>query len=299
MTPLTLCCLLLFVVLGLQDHTSCYYPDGTYIEADRPCIGNGTQESFCCGTQGVICLSDKICHYNDTTSQNGVSYGRGSCTDQSFKSPACPDFCLSAYFWCTRLLMTNKILAIAPSNKFARMYPCGGPTDSYCCSLDGSPCSCESGNITLAASSSNVSLIAFIPPAASLTSLGSQPVLNSATNCKWLKERIWTVADVTMKSSYNRTFDGNSVELDPAVCHRRFFGYNNDVDFNTAVWKCHFSTYFIFSRHFQTRSCHWSSCDCTVCYHHRTRRFTYWLPPPDPVIDDSLTWTSGQQYSKR
>ena len=88
------------ITISLQASTSCYYPDGTYIAADRPCIGNGVQESFCCGTQGVMCLADKVCHYNDTTPKNGVSYGRGSCTDQSWTSPACPNFCLSAYFWC-------------------------------------------------------------------------------------------------------------------------------------------------------------------------------------------------------
>ena len=87
------------VTISLQASTSCYYPDGTYIAADRPCIGNGDQESFCCGTQGVMCLADKVCHYNDTTPKNGISYGRGSCTDQSWTSPACPNFCLCAYSW--------------------------------------------------------------------------------------------------------------------------------------------------------------------------------------------------------
>lgn len=91
MTLFTLYCLLLMVALPLQAHMSCYYPDGTYQPTDRPCNSNGTEESFCCGP-GVTCLSDKVC--------DNFGYVRGSCTDQSFKSSACPNFCLSTYFWC-------------------------------------------------------------------------------------------------------------------------------------------------------------------------------------------------------
>ena len=94
MTPLSHCRLLLVVTLALQVSSSCYYPDGTYIAADRPCITNGTQESFCCGSQGVTCLSDKVCYNSNASSGN--EYVRGSCTDRSFQSSACPNFCLSS-----------------------------------------------------------------------------------------------------------------------------------------------------------------------------------------------------------
>ena len=94
MTLFTLCRLLLLVAFGLQVHTSCYYPDGTYIAPDRPCIGNGTQDSFCCGP-GTICLSDKTCYQPNVPSH--FSYVRGSCTDQSFSSSACPQFCSSEF----------------------------------------------------------------------------------------------------------------------------------------------------------------------------------------------------------
>ena len=162
MIPLSHYHLLLVVALALQVSSSCYYPDGTYIAADRPCITNGTQESFCCGQQGVTCLSDKVCYNSNAPS--GLKYVRGSCTDRSFRSSACPDFCLSSSFWCMWRLITNKILAaVAPSDKAGIMFQCGFPTDSYCCSPDGSPCSCENGNVTLAAASSDVYSIAYIP----------------------------------------------------------------------------------------------------------------------------------------
>ena len=61
-------------------------------------------------------------------------------------------------------LTTDKVLAaIAPSNKAGVMFQCGLLTDSYCCSPSGAPCSCENGNVTLAAAVSDVYSIAYIP----------------------------------------------------------------------------------------------------------------------------------------
>lgn len=95
MTVLTLYRLLLVVALS-QAFTSCYYPDSIYIASDQPCIVNGTQGSFCCGSQGIPCLSDKVSYCNHSSySTSGNSYARGSCTDQSFRSPACPQLCLA------------------------------------------------------------------------------------------------------------------------------------------------------------------------------------------------------------
>lgn len=152
----------------MQVYASCYYPDGTYIAQDRPCIDNGTQESFCCGP-GSMCLSDKTCYYPSTT-----QYARGSCTDESFESPACPRFCFSMYIGCLQTIVTDRASAIAPVNKVTLMWQCGDQTDSYCCSPDGSPCSCEPGNITLGASSRDVSPIASIASAVSTVVSGSQ-----------------------------------------------------------------------------------------------------------------------------
>lgn len=160
----------------MQVYASCYYPDGTYIAKDRPCIDNGTQESFCCGP-GALCLSNKVC-YRPSLSR----YARGSCTDESFGSPACQHFCLSMYIGCLQTTVTDRVSAIAPGNNANIMYRCGDQTDSYCCSPDGSPCSCESGNITLGASSSDVSSIASIASAVSTVVSGSQVLPVSVTS---------------------------------------------------------------------------------------------------------------------
>lgn len=168
MILLTNCHLLLVVALSMQVHTSCYYPDGSYIARDRPCIDNGTQESFCCGP-GWSCLSNKVC-YRPSTSH----YARGSCTDESFGSAACPQFCLSMYIECLQTIVADRVSAIAPANRAPLMFQCVAQTDSYCCSLDKSPCSCESGNITLGASSSDVSSIASIASAVSTVVSESQ-----------------------------------------------------------------------------------------------------------------------------
>ena len=158
----------------MEVYTSCYFPDGTYVAADRPCIDNGTQGGFCCGP-GYTCLSDKVC-YQASTSR----YARGSCTDETFRSPSCPQFCLSAYIWCMWTLVTDKVLPIAPGSQANLMFQCGVQTDSYCCSHYGrTPCSCEDGNFTLGASSSDVSSIASIVSAVSTTASGSQVLPSS------------------------------------------------------------------------------------------------------------------------
>jgi hypothetical protein len=77
--------LLLFEVVSC---TSCYYPDGSLAESDSPCFPDANV-SFCCET-GIQCLTDKVCLYRH--------YIRGSCTDKSWSSPECPQFCLQSNF---------------------------------------------------------------------------------------------------------------------------------------------------------------------------------------------------------
>lgn len=77
--------------------------------------------------------------------------------------------------------MTDKLVIIAPGDKSAWMFQCGDASDSYCCSPDGSPCSCETGNITLAASLSDVSSIGIISSAVSTTASDTYIVPSFAT----------------------------------------------------------------------------------------------------------------------
>ncbi|KAH6838364.1 transcription initiation factor IID, 18kD subunit-domain-containing protein [Chaetomium sp. MPI-CAGE-AT-0009] len=84
--------ILLFLVhLGLLQvclGKKCYYPDGSEATGDYPCDADA-EHSACCagGTLGKACLANKLCW------SSVMTFARGSCTDPSFKSPACPDYC--------------------------------------------------------------------------------------------------------------------------------------------------------------------------------------------------------------
>jgi hypothetical protein len=81
----------LLVHLGLLQTClgkKCYYPGGEEATGDYPCDSDA-EHSACCagGTLGKACLANKLCW------SPGMRFARGSCTDPSFKSPACPDYC--------------------------------------------------------------------------------------------------------------------------------------------------------------------------------------------------------------
>ncbi|KAK8151036.1 hypothetical protein IWX90DRAFT_419483 [Phyllosticta citrichinensis] len=65
----------------------CYYPNGQTATNDCACYLNTTQ-SFCC-TEGVKCLKNKICDFINPTEYR---FNRGTCTDKTWTSPACPSF---------------------------------------------------------------------------------------------------------------------------------------------------------------------------------------------------------------
>ena len=76
----------LLVILALSSHTNatCYTPRGAIAESDLPCDTTAA-ESVCCPV-GSTCSANKVCMINDEPY-------RGSCTDKSFNSPACTNFC--------------------------------------------------------------------------------------------------------------------------------------------------------------------------------------------------------------
>ena len=83
--------LYVFLVLthSLFIEATCYYPDGTTATNDFPCTKNSTVDAdYCCG-EGFMCLTNKLCLENDG------AFFRGSCTDRSWSSTACPSFCIS------------------------------------------------------------------------------------------------------------------------------------------------------------------------------------------------------------
>ena len=86
--------LFLFCTLGA---CICYYPNGDVSPQDVPCTSNSN--STCCGI-GYACLTNQICMDTSLTpaSSGSTKYVRGSCTDKSFSSSACPLFCDNAKY---------------------------------------------------------------------------------------------------------------------------------------------------------------------------------------------------------
>jgi hypothetical protein len=68
----------------------CYFPSGNE-SSDVPCDPNA-EVSMCCPTQSD-CLSSGLCLNSGTGSNQGISFARGTCTDQSWDSPFCPQNC--------------------------------------------------------------------------------------------------------------------------------------------------------------------------------------------------------------
>lgn len=81
-----LCFSILQLVASISAQT-CYYPDGSEATGNRPC-NTSTTYSACCSTTDY-CLTNGLCF--DAGSNNYMT--RDSCTDSSWKSNYCPQFC--------------------------------------------------------------------------------------------------------------------------------------------------------------------------------------------------------------
>ncbi|KAF2102496.1 hypothetical protein NA57DRAFT_52068 [Rhizodiscina lignyota] len=82
---------LLVVCTGCAAQKPCYGPNGT-LGNNLPCFPDA-DVSFCCGT-GWICTTNLLCvsPFADLAG-NFSTLQRGTCTDQSWNSPACPSYC--------------------------------------------------------------------------------------------------------------------------------------------------------------------------------------------------------------
>jgi hypothetical protein len=89
-------CLILLTLSLLPSITAiCYFPDGTIPRQDTPCRSSGF--STCCGA-GYACLSNNLCMLTEHVPNPGEGqslYVRGSCTDESWNSEFCPNFCIT------------------------------------------------------------------------------------------------------------------------------------------------------------------------------------------------------------
>ena len=82
--------LLLELVASAQP---CYNHDGSIVVNDTACSPE-LKNSFCCGP-GWTCLDNGICSNHNTTDLTHQEAGqqRASCTDRTFESDQCPQFC--------------------------------------------------------------------------------------------------------------------------------------------------------------------------------------------------------------
>ncbi|KAF9630546.1 hypothetical protein BFW01_g1108 [Lasiodiplodia theobromae] len=128
--------LLLDVILAAQSGDGhvplCYYPDGTIATNDYACRLD-TTESFCC-TTNVSCLDNKIC---DVLSPTQYRYNRGTCTDKTWTSDACPQFCQGEEPG-SRLLTSRELTApIAKSPDYGcGIIRCPDAGGKVCCDID-------------------------------------------------------------------------------------------------------------------------------------------------------------------
>jgi hypothetical protein len=78
--------LLAISLLAGAASSQCYYPDGS-LAPDQPCYYGA--DSHCCDADW-LCTSNQLCIRG---SLGDYVYARGTCTDQSWNSTACPAFC--------------------------------------------------------------------------------------------------------------------------------------------------------------------------------------------------------------
>ena len=101
---------------------TCYYPDGSVAAGNRPC-NTTTTYSACCSTVDY-CLTNGLCF--DAGGNNHIS--RESCTDRSWESNDCPQFCQTS-----RTTAGESLLACNNSGN-ANTYCCGlGSNFQTCC----------------------------------------------------------------------------------------------------------------------------------------------------------------------
>ncbi len=86
---------------------TCYFPDGSEATDDKPCqspsINDGA--SACCNSLDV-CLENHLC----LAQTGGPMISRGSCTDGTWQSPMCSQYCAdgSTPFENIQLLVRDK-----------------------------------------------------------------------------------------------------------------------------------------------------------------------------------------------
>jgi hypothetical protein len=72
---------------------TCYLPNGDAVVTNTPCLTtSGDGHSHCCDPSADVCLDNGLCY----SSWHGVLWRR-TCTDNTWKSPYCSNYCQNTY----------------------------------------------------------------------------------------------------------------------------------------------------------------------------------------------------------
>ncbi|MCJ1369197.1 hypothetical protein MMC20_000406 [Loxospora ochrophaea] len=169
----------------------CYFPSGDEAGGNVPCYPD-LPESPCCAV-GWACLENDLC--SSTANVSSLAVGtpaRGSCTDPSFSSTECPQFCLGGSGMVKLIQHLSDYYKIALTDQIGDdrgllLQNCPN-TGEYCCSND---CDCSTGENVITVSGSP-SIATVIQPMAAMNTLGSpstatvvpQSELEAATTIK-------------------------------------------------------------------------------------------------------------------
>ena len=117
----------LTLLLNASAARDCYFPDGS-LSGDTACFPN-LDTSACCGV-GYDCTSKGLCNKPDSDYSSIV---RGSCTDQSWGSTECPQYCVG----------TDDGNNLDDANS---IWACNDPGWYYCSAEVGDPSCANGGN---------------------------------------------------------------------------------------------------------------------------------------------------------
>ncbi|KAF3404165.1 hypothetical protein DPV78_002765 [Talaromyces pinophilus] len=140
----------------------CYFPNHKLAVNDTACTAGSV--SVCC-QQGAACLDNGLCYLPSASAAGG--FIRGSCTDQTWASQDCPQYC------------TDDIPGgIFNSLSDAGVVACGGT--KYCCESDNvTTCDCQTGNGTFSLAGS---ISIFTTIGSSVTTTSSSTSSSSTTS---------------------------------------------------------------------------------------------------------------------
>lgn len=121
------------------SNSSCYYPSG--LETRGSACNPNAAISSCCGP-GFVCLSNGLCEPGPENKKSyKYEYYRSSCTDSSWNSTSCPQYCVGRTSNCHPLYwlyITDNATANNNLDAGEGLQSCGSNT--YCCNKNYDCC---------------------------------------------------------------------------------------------------------------------------------------------------------------